>query len=285
MKNFLTAYDLANNIRMTRSLHKGAFLLVEGSSDMRVYERFVDKDHCMVMPGFGRSKVIQTLEILENDNFKGILAIVDSDFSELDGIKPTSPNLFFTDTHDLETMIIKSKALYKVLDEYASTKELKKIDKPIEEVIVESGLPIGYFRWLCTPKKFNLVLKFKYLPFDNFLDRKTLEVDIEKLIKEVKINSENFPFDERLIKREIKTLISNNNYDPWKVCSGHDLVEILTIGLKYTFGNKRAKELTPEIVSGILRISYEYEHFQETLLYISITNWEKDNLNFKVLKI
>ena len=111
MKQYLTAYDTANTVRMTRTQHPGAVMMVEGDTDMRVFKRFVKETDCLLIPAANKDNAIGALEILEKDNIKGVLAIVDADFWNLDGIKPDSLNVFLTDTHDLETMIFFTSAL------------------------------------------------------------------------------------------------------------------------------------------------------------------------------
>lgn len=283
MRNYLSAHDIANNIRMTRTQHAGTFLIVEGDIDMRVYRRFINEIQCMLIPAHGKDNAINALSILEKNNFNGVLAIVDSDFWKLDSIQPNSSNLFITDTHDLEGMLLFSDALEKVLSEFGSTNKIKKLSKPVRNILLECALPIGFFRWLSSPTKDNLFLKFRELSFENFVDKKTLIVDIDILIKEVKANSQNSTLDENAIKHKI-TLLRNVGYDPWQVCSGHDLIQILSIGLRNIFGNNKARTISAEVVDGILRIAYEYLHFCQTQLHNSIKYWEKANPSFKVLK-
>ena len=283
MKNYLTAHDIANNARMIRTLHPGTILIVEGNTDIRVYERFVNDTYCKLIPANCKDKTIDALAILEKDNYYGILAVVDADFWKLDGIEPNTPNLLLTDTHDLETMILSSDAFEKVLSEFGSATKIKKLGKSIRNMLLKSALPIGYFRWLSSPKQDNLLLKFKELCFPNFVDKKTLSVAIDKLIIEVKTNSQNHALDENMIKLKIETLIKNNAYDPWQVCSGHDLVQILSIGIKNIFGNNKARMITSELVAGILRVAYEYSHFCLTQLHNLIKGWERMHPSFKVL--
>lgn len=281
MRNNLTPFDIANNVCMTRTLHKGAILIVEGTTDIRVYERFLGKNKCKFIPAHGKNNAIEALSILENNGFNGILTIIDADFWRLDGIKPKTPNLLLTDTHDLETIIISSDAFDKVLNEFGSVKEIKKLGKPIREMLLESGIPIGFLRWISSYEKENLFLAFKNLSFHKFVDKKTLRVDIDNLIKEVKIKSNNSTLDENLMMNEILILMKSE-YDPWQVCSGHDLVQILSIGFLNIFGNHRGKKTTPEVVDGLLRISYEFSHFCLTNLHKSIVDWEKSNPHFEI---
>ncbi len=85
------------------------------------------------------------MEILNKENFQRILAIVDADFERLECL-PNVPNLILTDTHDLETMLIQSPALDKVLAEIGSEEKITKFGKDIRSVLLQAGKPIGYLR-------------------------------------------------------------------------------------------------------------------------------------------
>lgn len=287
MKQYLTPSRIANDIRLKRTLHKGAFLLVEGDTDARVFRRFIDSDNCNIVHAGGKEKALDALTILEKDNFQGILVIVDSDFWRLDGIKPGSMNLLLTDTHDLETMILSTpEVIEKALSEFGSTRDLKKLPQSVINMVLANALPIGYFRWLSSPLKDNLGLTFKNLPFEDIVDedRAKFHVAIEKLIRTVKKNSNNVELDEKKVKARIEELLKNKNHDPWQVCSGHDMVQLFTIGFCFVFGNRHAKGLTAEILERTLRMAYEYTYFRLTRLHSAVEDWEKKNPEFPVFK-
>lgn len=282
MKIHLTPHDIANSVRMTRELFPGTILIIEGDTDFRVYIRFVDDFHCKLIPSHGKDNAFESLALLEKDNFKGILVIVDADFWRLNGIKLSSKNMLITDAHDLETMILYSEALEKVLSELESSKKVNRLRKSIRDILLECALPIGYLRWISSPTKENLSLDFKELRFKKFLDKKKLIVDITKLIKEVKNKARNYSLDEKDAELKIQNLMESG-YDPWQVCSGGDMIQILTVGLKNNFGSRKARTIDSELVSSILRIAYEHAHFRSTKLYESIKGWEKANPKFKIL--
>ena len=97
-----TAPDIAAEAHMIRATDRHrAILIVEGSTDARVYGRLVSETECRLIPATGKDKAISALELLENGGFNGVLTIVDADFWRLDGIDPNSPNLLLTDNHDL----------------------------------------------------------------------------------------------------------------------------------------------------------------------------------------
>lgn len=106
---------------------------------------------------------------------------------------------------------------------------------------------------------------------------------IDKMIEEVKNNSGEIEIDTQSIKGKIKSL-KKENHDPWQVCSGHDMVQLLAIGFRFVFGNKNARTFTAKIVEGMVRLAYEYNDFCLTGLYRSIENWEKAYSTYKVLK-
>jgi len=146
MRRYLTAHDLANHARMVRTQHSGTILIVEGTTDVRVYERFVNEAECKLIPANGKETAISALDILEEGGFNGVLTIVDADFWRLDNLEPASPNLLLTDSHDLEMMILYSDALDSVLSEFGLAQKITDLGKPIRDILLESGLPIGYLR-------------------------------------------------------------------------------------------------------------------------------------------
>lgn len=285
MKQYLTPFRLANKIRMTRSLHKGSILVVEGDTDARVFNGFIN-NVCMIIPAEGKNNAVNALEILENDCFQGILVVVDADFWRLEGYRPGSINVLLTDHHDLETMILSTpEVMEKVLAEFGSTTKLKQLPGPAIDMVADNALIIGYFRWLASPSKDNLRLTFKGLTFENFIitGQAKLQIDIDNLIDAVKKNSPGIKFHEKSIKSKIESL-KKENHDPRHVCCGHDMVQILAIGFRFVFGKKKAGTFTAEILEGTLRLTYQYAHFCQTALYHSIRKWEKENPAYTVLK-
>jgi Protein of unknown function (DUF4435) len=273
----------ANQIRMRRSTFTGVFLLVEGSSDEVFYERFIDKLICqiVVMSGKPSSKerVIAVLNILEKSNFLGVLGIVDADFDRLETSAHHSPNLLRTDTHDLETMLINSPALDKILAELGSTEKISKFIS-VRDTLVAAGISIGYLRWISQCDGLNLT--FKGITFSKFINKKSLQLNELELIKEVKNKSQAFSLDTKEIQQQI-TKQKSNSHDCWQICCGHDLVGLLSLGLCNAIGSMQQSEVETDSLERFLRVAYEEVYFQKTQLYSNIQKWENDNQLFKVL--
>lgn len=285
MKEYHNPHDIANTVRMMRPLFTGTVVLVEGDTDARVYGKFTDSEKCQVMPTFGKSNALGALDILRKDNRDGVVSIIDSDFWALDGIEPDDDNVFVTDTHDLETMIISSPAFDAVLAEFGSRTRIEKLKRPITEIIVEAAQPIGYLRWLSSPKKDNLYLSFRDVDIPAIIDRsgKPITVNIGLMLKILRKTSRGAPFNISRVRKKLDTLLEEQAHDPWHVARGHDLVHILAVGLREFFGNRVGRTVTYDQIDRILRLSYGYLEFSASKLYESLKKWESDNPDYKIL--
>lgn len=283
MKKYLTADDIANSARMMRTQYSGSIMIIEGSTDMRLYKRFVDDSKCRLIPANGKENAIKVVEILERSDFEGILTIVDADFWRLDGVDFEQRNVLVTDTHDLETMLIASEALDRLLEEFAAPFKLQKMKTPVRELLLEAAMPIGLFRWLSSSSKDKLSLRFKDIHFDSFMEKIPLSINIKQLIREVKENSNEYSLNEKTTRRKIISLLKEE-HDPWQACSGHDIVEILAFGLREVFGNSDSRHVNEGIIDRSLRLAYDITMFRETELYLSIQEWEERNPSFGVLQ-
>lgn len=286
MRELLTVDRVANKIRLLRSNFEGTFLLVEGRSDKMFYERFVDKKHCQLIVTSGKpsskQRAIEILEILEKSHFEGILAIVDADFDYLLNLFQSSPNILRTDTHDLESMIIKSPALEKVVNEFGSEEKMTKFNRDIRGTLLKTGISVGYLLW--TSQRDRLNLTFDGIKFNRFVDEKTLQIDELKMIREVNNKSQSCLLEDIDLQKKL-TNYKSSSHDPWQVCCGHHLVEILSISLRNLLGSNKVVDVEFNRLEISLRLAYEEVYFQQTQLYSDIRIWESNNQSFKVLRI
>lgn len=281
MRELLSVDRDANAIRLQRSSFSGTFLLVEGHSDKVFYERFTDKAACklVIISGKPSSKlrVIAVLEILNKSSFQGVLAIVDADFDRLETLS-YNPNLLRTDSHDLETMLLNSFALDKVIAEFGSEEKIIKFGRDVRTVLLEACMSLGYLRWISQRDELNLT--FNGITFSKFIDEQTLQINEFKLIQEVKNKSQAFSLQNEELQQRL-TNEKSGNYDPWQVCCGHDLVEILSLGLRKAIGSFKVDR---DSLERNLRLAYKEAYFYKTQIYLDIRIWETQNQPFKVLQ-
>ncbi|MGH2506658.1 MAG: DUF4435 domain-containing protein [Ktedonobacteraceae bacterium] len=277
---------IANQIILKRNYpgyESYSFLLVEGETDQMLYTKFVDKEKCQIISAIGKTNVIQALLILEKALFPGVLAIIDADLDVLEDTLPVSPNMCYTDLHNLETMLIRSPALESVLYESGSTEKIKQMtQKDIRTLLLECGMPIGYLRWVSLREDLHLV--FKGLEFDTFMDRDALTIDQAKLIQAVKDKSKKHDLVETQLQASIQKL-QNDTHDPWHVCCGHDLIRLLSKGLHSVLSKekKNTNDVNPDRLGHDLRLAFEHAYFYKTQLYLFMQKWEKVNVPYVIL--
>lgn len=278
---------LANKIRLLRSQFAGAVLIVEGDTDARVYKRYLIENLCHIEVAHNKDAAMRGLAMLEQDHFIGVLAIVDADFQRLEGSASSSSNFFLTDTHDLETMMLRSPALDKILAELGSEQKIAtfvgKAKKSLHEILLAAGTLIGYLRWLSLRQ--NLALRFEDLVFSKFVDDQHLTTDMSKLIQTVKNKSQQSQLDRVEVQRQLVAM-QDDGHDPWQICCGHDLLEILSVALRKAIGGAfDAGETKADALARSLRLAYETPFFQTTELYAALKQWEAVHPSFRFLSL
>jgi hypothetical protein len=280
----VNADGIANRVRMKRLKHAGAFLLVEGEDDKKLFKNFVDTASCIIQIAYGKPNVLGALAILEQNGFRGVLAIADADFARLEGQPPHSPNLVWTDTHDLETMLLASPALDRLLSERGDEDKLadfmRSAGSDVRAMLLKLGTSVGYLRWLSQREAMSLF--FDDLPFDEFLNEKTLALNEGALLRVLQSRSRKGVLIEADIRAKI-ALLKSVEHDPWQVCCGHDLVSVVSIALLRVFGANKEADVKPGRLEESLRLAFTAADFKGTRLWTAIRAWEDQNPPFLVL--
>jgi hypothetical protein len=286
MLNSRTEYGLAVAIRIEKGNKPGiSFMVVEGISDCKFYGNMIDDDRCEIKIAEGKTKALKCLKELDRGKTGGVIAIIDLDFDfNLPEEEIKSPNLFFTDTHDIETMIIKSKALEKVVREHKGVFESEE-DREwvgnIRQRLTECTFHLGLA--MKTNKERQLRLTFKSLPYQRFVDERYTKSDIWKLTEclfEAKGKSilELISIEEFI--DNLKESEDKMKDKHWLVCRGHDMTSVLALIISENTG----KNINKDRIESDLRLAYEYEFFKQTDLYSSIIQWETNSPGYKVFR-
>lgn len=273
MRDYLTADDISNQVSMTRSVFDGVVLLVEGVTDQRLFEKFIDKDSVMIVPGHSRDNVRGSVRTMsERRRDRRVIGIIDPDLDRLCG-KEVPPPLFYTDCRDMEMMVIRSNALEDVLDEYCDRELLDSFKErvgPVRDALLSASYPIGLLMWVSKRERLNL--SFKDLDFTEFINPRTLGLDARAMVNAVIGNS----FKSRIGRKELlRTLDQEASRlgDMWLAARGHDTVDILLIGLKRNFGSFNSRSLTEGELGGALRLAFSDADFKRTELYSATSGW------------
>lgn len=266
---------VAAEVKMRRTLHAGSFLVLEGSDDLRFWRKRCH-DGCRLIDGNGKQNVLIGLRRLDEIGFKGVLGVVDSNHDYLADIPLGSNNLVATDAHDLECMLCRSSALDSVLAEYGDQEKIGRFGRAHGEVrsaLLDRGLVFGRVRWAVR----DLQPSWRLPALRRFVDEKSWIVDEDGLIETTA--SMNGAMSAAVLRRRIADLPP---VDPWHVVRGHDLLEILRVGLRNVLGNLPATVGVKEIGGG-LRLATQPADLQSTQLWQDMQRWERLNKPFLVL--
>ena len=270
--------SLVAEIKMRRTLHDGSFLVVEGKDDERFWKPRCH-DSCRLIDGKGKPNVVHGLERLDEINFQGALGVVDSNHDHLQGVPLPSANLVATDAHDLECLLCRSPALERVLAEYGDADKIARFEQghgmDVRTALLDRGLVFGRLRWVA--RRFEPNLRLRDVNLRRFISESAWIVDDKELIRAVA--SSNAQVDAQALRHEITQLPPK---DPWHVVQGHDLIEILRIGLRRVLGSLQASTGVGAIAR-VLRQSMETQYLQSTGLWEDMRRWEQSNEPFLVL--
>ena len=273
MREFLTTEDICNELSMERTVFDGAFLIVEGITDSRLFGKFIDRGEVNIVIAHSKDNVRGVVkEMSGRRRDRKTLGIMDPDLERLRG-RYARPPLFHTDCRDMEMMAIRSNALDDVISEYGDPEKVDRFEErfgPIRDALVSSSYPIGLLMFISQERGLNL--SFKNLTFNRFINPASMGLDARQMVSEVLDNSRSA----RIGRKELLRVLNDEAEqldDMWEAARGHDTISILLIGLKRSFGGFNASGLDEGSLGGALRLAFSDECFRSTRLYADTTEW------------
>ena len=268
---------LAAEIEMHRRVHAGAFLVVEGKDDLRFWRRWRHSD-CELIDGEGKPKVVAGVRRLDSRGVKGVLGVVDSDYDTFRGEDLSSPNLVATDAHDLECVLCRSQALEAVLAERGDPSQIRRFEDDtglaVRQSLLDRALVFGRVRLAATLWDDTQVMPELRVP--RFLDEETWIVDGAALMDAVVARSGG---DREAWENRVASFAGA---DPWFVARGHDMIEILRIGLRKVLGNMGTTVGRDDIAKD-LRLAVPREYLEATGLWEGVRAWQDINHSYAIL--
>lgn len=256
-------------------------LLVEGDNDYNFFATKEFPETVVVVPACGCKNVIDAMSIIEKEGRKKALGIVDKDYRECFGKLPSSENIFITDKRDLDALFFLSDATFnKVLIGRVSRDKMTKSGATftsIRDHVVNLAKIIGRLRVLSEGNGHNFC--FKKIDYDKFIESKEVTFSTDSFVNHLKgAHRNNACIDSAfLVEAEayVKGLGKFATEDD--VCSGHDMMAILAIGLRKKWGTHSSTEMKKETVEELFRLAYSDEEYSGTALCKSILSWFRDS--------
>jgi hypothetical protein len=231
-------------------------ILVEGSDDAKIYRKFLNQNMTRIFVCIGKGNLQKALSnlLIETERVVGIR---DADFSHLEQIRPETPNLFFTDYHDMEMTILSFEEARRALfSEYYDGDNFNKIDSVWDSIIKQASFA-GYLRW------FNEKNEYKIM-FDGLFYRTDCEGDREQVLLD-QLNKQSPDTKKPLAKEMINDFImANKTDDVFNLCNGHDVIALLV----------RTFKINEKQLGTALRLSFHQGQFIKTDLYQELLSWQ-----------
>jgi hypothetical protein len=277
--------ELAAWVMMGNNQKGKCALLVEGKRDVHALLLFVDGQSCRFIKTEGKAHVLDAMDILRSRGYTKAFAVVDADFDHFSTQTPKFSDLARTDKHDIETMILATTAVQKVLLRYGywalgstevNVEDIERSCNEFLERLLKAGLRLAYLRW--ASQIYNLRIRFKDMELFKVVDPSTLSIREDRLEEAVLRASQSGTWSE--IKSKADALV-DPEHDPMQVCNGHDLTTFLALHL----GRKTATTVTQGNVEKDLSMAYTREDFRATKLFAQIVAWQEANHPLRILKL
>lgn len=267
---------------------KGCYVYVESGCDCRFWKSHMNVDAVKIIACNGWPEVVETVKRVKGEN-KVCIGIIDKDFRDyVDNYGELPDDVFVSDQHDLEMMIIKVEGIDRVVNDFDAEEHIKKFEENEKDsvlgVVFNITNRIGILKLINKRDCLNFKLKKKGkkteydLPgYERFLDKNGHYISDEKMINYLfdwSCDNKSFPTKSR---EEILTLYREediNNYDSYQLSSGHDVTYIIA----HLIWKHISKEKTDkEEIEKLLRVSFSADSFKKTRLYASLDQWGVNN--------
>lgn len=267
-------HDIVSTIKMERMTHKGAFLILEGSQDVKRLNPFIDKASCSIVCTHSVRKASKACHLLNSKNFNGFLTLIDADFKRLKISNIDCKNLIHSEFHDLDLDWITIDILDKYLDEVADKSKVIAHGgtQAIFDLIINELKPVSCARLLNHEK----IFKFKVNNIDvgNFIfnTKNIIDSYINELIRLMNIDASQKIIIENTIRQKC-----GFNYDLMQITNGHDFCSALGAFIRLNLSNRKNPQTWGNEVALHLRLATEHKHFNKFHVTSLIRKWENTN--------
>jgi hypothetical protein len=219
--------------------------------------------------------------MLYEDGFAGALGLVDADFDRLLSKYQKHEGLIWSDTHDFDLDIARTSVLDRYLSEVADEDKISRLGGPqaLFTKILELLRPLSAMRF--ANEKHSLGYNLQSLKIYTFFNGSV--IDVAEMVQAVSQGRFSNAKDRENLTRMIERY-RNTKFDLSQFTSGHDFCAALGIILREKIGSRHLMQSLRSEVEMHLRLTIDIDHLQETTVYGSITQWQQENVPYRVLK-
>jgi hypothetical protein len=285
----ITPERTANAICQDKSF-KGFIILVEGKKDIKLYDRFFDRTVTKLVATFGKYKLRDVFALLTQRGVERKIGLRDADFLRI----PNNPkfdsdyaeNIFPTDYHDSEVMMVKSHACRHFLRVTLDDDKLDEFEKKNALLVRDHAFRLSYNIGCLrlANKRYELGLSFKpvkpegnRLKYKSFICSRTgVFLGNEKLINTVLEYSKNRgnSISTRAEINDKLELILKENHPIDEIVNGHDMTEVLAIVVRDVMKSTSKLLQNSDCVEDLLILGFDSHEFSKTQLRAKLSGWE-----------
>ncbi len=277
MRSYIDSSSKTNEIRLLLNhptYKRSLVIILEGSTDIRLFRSLLNSDSVCLESVDGKNNLINVMKDLKEDRDISVIAICDADFDHINNLSGDreESDVYLTDVHDSETMLVDSPSLKSFIDEYSNHENHAEINGQLKEIVLSVAHEIGLFRLVNFNDKINL--NMKSMNFNNFINIYKLNIvlDKEQFLGDILTRSKSLKPEvdkEYLLGRyqEEKQL----EHPVLQVCCGHDIANIVAMLYSQRWVSC-VQNINKDKVESALRLAYTIEHFKSTALYTKIIN-------------
>ena len=279
MRRYIDAASILSEARMMWESYRDAYVLVEGETDRTFYSALLGAiPHIQFRALNGWENVSNTINLAMKASFSHVLGIIDRDYHAIanDGIEEHT-QLAFTDSNDIEMMLITSSAYDKFLKVCGSNAKVDSY-QDIRAPVLTAAFPLGILRALSLLNGYNLY--FDGIACKDFITKDDLLTNIDTLIEKVfqrtRSSGTKVTVSNEDAKRQIIDMQTLGN--PLDFCNGHDVLDILSLAMTKAFASASANEYSPESIFNYLLMGYHRTEFEKSALYGKFDTWLKGHV-------
>jgi hypothetical protein len=279
----MDGFDIAQEIRLERQVHKGSFLLLEGQDDLDRFSKFIDSS-CSTVNCFGRQNLIHAIGILYDEGFAGALGLADADFDRITNSLLEHEGIIYSERHDFDLDWACERVLARYLNEVGSADRCGASGgaKGVAEYLFQAVKPLSVMRFLNENQRLRYRLS-RIRHHELVIDKRDPSIDVERLVSHVSVGS----FSGHQKEQKLKDLIvahTKRAFDRYQLTNGHDFLAMLGVALQKRIGDREIPQTWGSEIQLHFRLAYSEDDFVASSLFVAILAWQDANVPYVILK-
>lgn len=278
----ITSRDLLAQLRLERQKHKGVFFLMEGASDIKRFEKFVDRANVSVVVCWGKPNVVDTVDMAQQNGDTDVLGFVDADFERVSGKVEENDDLIHSVAHDFDIDVCRTEAADRYLREMAVKQRLAAEggSDAVVASLMDALRPLSAMRY--ANERHKLGYSLKRVDLDRFFDGAIIDRDaMVKSVSGGRLSDQ----QHRVALRAHVDNYAAADIPAEQFTNGHDLIAAMGIALRARLADRAVKQTCRDEVEKHLRLAFDHMDFTKCGLAERISAWQAAEARPPVLRL